>query len=67
MHPIQKPNIANAIVNLLLRQHLLNVSIVKVPTERTRGGIVADPLANRQLRVSKAQETLRRPLIRHHG
>jgi hypothetical protein len=32
-HPMQKPNIANAAVNLLLRWQLLNVSIMKVPAE----------------------------------
>ncbi len=67
MHPMQQPDIVNATVNLLLRWQLLNVSVVKVHAERTRRCIVANPLANRQLQVSKAQETLRRPLIRYHG
>ena len=64
---MQKPNITNTIVNLLLRQYLLNISIIKVPIKRTKGSILIDLLANRQLRVTKAQETLRWPHIRHHG
>jgi hypothetical protein len=64
MHPMQKPDIAYATVNMLLRWQLLDGSIVEVLAERTRGRIVANPLANRQLQVSKTHETQRHKAFR---